>query len=134
MDKPSLGAGILTLDITSNEQTMNISFEIPIQTLIIKNVRVHMTNAANALSERVIYFNIPVIMSSKIIDGNLAHNYIPIFLDNAIVTNHTSLDIPIYMGQVLPAVFDVQILNSSFIPLANLERFSIQMTTEYGSF
>lgn len=133
-DRPSKGGGILTLDISSNVQTLNISLEVPIQTLTIKNIRVEMDLAATALSEQILYLDIPVISSSKILDNNVAFNYIPILLDNAAVTLQTSLDLPVYMNQVLPQSFDVRVLNKSFEPVSNLVRFTIQFQTEFGSY
>ena len=55
----SKAPGILTLHVTTNTEVVDVSLEIPRQTLLLQNVRVEMASAANALSEKIIYISLP---------------------------------------------------------------------------
>ena len=133
MDKPTYLPGTLTLFATANSQIMNITLDIPAQTITVTGYRIEMSSAANALSEKVLFLDIPRIYNvNKVIDNNLGHTYIPFFLDNAAVTLQQSLEIPISMTHHLPSSFTLRILNSSFVPVSNLVSVAIMFKVDYG--
>ncbi len=133
MDKPTKLPGTLFLTTTTNEAEMNIAYDIPAQTIYLRGYRVEFDTAAHALTEGVVYLEIPNIYSiSKMIDNNVGHVYLPIMLDNAAVTNWHGMDIPISMAHHLPERFTIRILSGSFVPVSNLVRASFQFFISEG--
>jgi hypothetical protein len=101
--------GILTLDTTTNTTKFNISLDIPKQVLILQSVRVEYDTAAHALAAGVIYVEFPWLSANQLIDGNPNHVYLPIFLDNAVVTLQQTLQLPVYMTHHIPQVFTMNV-------------------------
>jgi len=132
-DKPTFLPGTLALFSATNEKVMSITLDIPAQTITLTGYRIEMGSAANALTEKVLYLDIPRIFNvDKVIDSNIGHTYIPLFLDNAAVTLQQSLDIPISMAHHLPSQFSMRILNGSFLPVSNLVHISLFFKVDYG--
>ncbi len=133
MDKPTFLPGTLTLIADANVKEMNIALDIPHQVITLTGYRVEMSSAANALSEKIIYLDIPKIYNvNKVLDNNFGHVYLPILLDNAAVTLQQSLDVPISMTNHLPERFTIRILNSSFQPVSNLVHAVFSFKISYG--
>lgn len=125
--------GLLTLDTTSNDSVQNITYDIPPQTIYLRSYRVELTTSADALAERVLYLDLPIYNVSKMLDTNQGHTYLPIILDNAKVTVHYGLDLPISMGTELKPEFRMRILNSSFVPVSNFVSATFQFSMTQGS-
>ena len=133
VDRPTALPGTLMLHTLTNEAEMNIALDIPVQTIYLRGFRIELGSAANALTEKVLYLDIPGIFNiNKMLDDNRGLVYLPIFLDNAAVTHTYGMDIPISMIRHLPERFTIRILNGSFQPVANLVSASFQFSTEFG--
>lgn len=133
---PAPSAGLLTLHTTSNDTIMNITYDIPIQVLRLRAYRIQIDSAANALSKKLLYLELPIYNVSKLIDGNQGYTLLPILLDNAAVTLRDGLDKPINMGSQLHPSFRMRILEDSgtsgFTPAENLESATFQFEMEQG--
>jgi hypothetical protein len=121
MDKTTRLPGTLTIITDANVKDINLALEIPAQTIYLRGYRIEMASAANALTEKVLYLDIPRIFNiNKMLDGNVGQVYLPIFLDNAAVTHTFGMDIPVSMAHHLSEKFTLRILDSSFQPVSNL--------------
>lgn len=105
-------AGLLTLNITSNDQIMNIDEHLPKQTLYLKNVRVQMTSDAVALSTGIIYINCDLFGNGTLINKRTSRFDFPILLQGSAVSLY-HCDIPIEMEHSLKPRFNVKILNEA---------------------
>lgn len=133
MDRPTFLPGTLSLFSATNEKVMSITLDIPAQTITLTGYRIEMGSAANALTEKILYLDIPRIFNvNKVIDSNIGHTYLPLPLDNAAVTLQQSLDIPVSMAHHLPDKFTMRILNGSFTPVANLVHIALFFKVDYG--
>ena len=133
VDKATPLPGTLFLTTDSNVKEMNIALDIPAQTIYLRGYRIEMGSAANALTEKILYLDIPNIYNgNKMLDNNLNMTYLPIMLDNAAVTHTYSMDIPISMSHHLPEKFTMRVLNGSFVPVDNLVSASFQFYLELG--
>jgi hypothetical protein len=129
MDAPKASPGILTLTSTTNTKVMNISLDIPIQTIRFKSYRVQFDTAANALAAKVLYVELPFISGNQVLDNNLGFVYLPIPVDNAVVTLETSIDLPILLTEHIPQSFTMNIRDgpgSSFALASNLVHITLQ--------
>ena len=134
MDKPTKLPGCLTIITDTNIKEINLAVEIPAQVIYLRAYRIEMDSAANALTEKILYLEIPNIYNSnKMIDSNVGQTYLPIFLDNATVTLTYGRDIPIAMTNHIPARFTIRVLNSSFVPVSNLVSAAFEFSLSYGS-
>lgn len=125
--------GTLVLFSDASTKLLSITLDIPPQTITLTGYRVEMASAANALTEKVLFIDLPKIFNvNKVIDTNLGHTYLPILLDNSAVTLQQSLEIPISMAHHLPENFLLRILNSSYIPVSNLVHISLYFKVDYG--
>ncbi len=132
-DAPTYLPGSLTLFTNSNTKQINITLDIPAQTIRLIAYRIEMDDATAALANPIIYLEIPRIYnSSKMLDHNPNITLLPIFLDNAKVTLQTGVNFPISMAHHLPETFTMRILNSSFAPISNFVNASFQFETLYG--
>ncbi len=120
--------GILTLNMASSSVIFNTTQVIYKQNMLLQNVRIEMDSAANALIEKVIYLDFPFWNNAVMVDNNVGHFYLPIFLDNAIVTLQNTLQMPIHMKQDIPERFEGRVLNGSFTPLSGLVYLSVQFS------
>ena len=132
MDRPKQISGVLTLDTLTNTKLCNIALSIPQQSIYLTGYRIEMSSAANALAARLVYIDLPILSGNQLLDANVGQVYIPIMLDNAIVTLQTGMSIPIYMSGVLPEKFDMRVLNTSFAPIANLVSCTLQFELTAG--
>lgn len=132
MDKSTRLPGTLSLFTDSNEKAINITLEIPQQTIYLRSYRIEMATAADALAEKVLYLDLPIFNSNKMIDSNVNHMYLPILLDNAVVTHSFGLDIPVAMSGPLSERFKMRLLNSSFQPVSDLTHASFQFYLSEG--
>ena len=130
---PSPLPGVLTSVTSSNDTELSITYNIPIQTIYLRGYRIEMSSAANALSEKVLYLELPIYQSSKMIDNNPGVTLLPILLDNTAVSHTFGMDLPITMSHDLYPVFRMRILNSSFVPVSNLVHASFQFSLTKGS-
>lgn len=132
MDKPIPLPGTLFLHITTNSEVVDITNDIPTQTLYLRGYRIELSSAANALTEKVLYlgFEPSIYNGNKMIDNNVGQVYLPLMLDNAAVTHTYGMDIPIPMGVHLPQKFKLTLYNGSFTPVANLVSASVQLYME----
>ena len=131
-DRPTPLPGTLMIDSVANDEVKNISLDMPIQVLRLKSYRVEMSSAANALSTRIIYVDLPFLNGNKVLDTNPGHTFFPLLLDNAAVTLRTGLNVPISMNTHLPQTFEVRYLNPSFGLVANLVSVSMIFESELG--
>jgi len=125
--------GTLTLVTDTNVKELSISYTIPIQTMYLRGYRLQLLSAANAEAEKILYIELPIFNTSKMIDANPGVTLLPIMLDNAAVTNYHGLDIPISLGSELPPRFTMRVLNGSFTPVANLVSCGLQFSLSQGS-
>lgn len=131
-DRPSSTPGILTLDTTTNVKDFNIALSIPQQTIVLKGYRVQMSSAATALSTRLLYIDLPFFSGNQMLDANLSRVYLPIALDNAIVTNQYGIDLPVYLDGFIPEKFQMRVLDSSFAVSADMVSVTLQFALSYG--
>jgi hypothetical protein len=110
---PKHAPGILTINSTTNSAVINTVKKIPQQVLTLKVARVEYDTAAHALAARVIYVDVPWLSSNQLIDENIGRSYLPIPLDNAIVTLYKP-DLPVYMSDEAHEVFDFRVYDSTF--------------------
>lgn len=106
--------GILTLDMTSTTGRLSFALhnQIPQQIMTLKRVRVQCTDAAQALATRIIYVDLPFTSSQHLIDNINARFYLPILLDNAIVTSYTC-ELPVYLSREVPDNFEMRVVDSN---------------------
>jgi hypothetical protein len=134
MDKPTKSAGFLALITDTNVKEARIRTSIPAQTMYLRSYRIEMASSADALNEKVLYLDIPNIFNGhRMLDNNQSGTYLPIFLDNAIVTHVYGKLIPITMTNDLPERFTFRILNSSYSPVSNLIHAAFEFSNDFGS-
>lgn len=120
-------SSVLTLDTTSNLTTFTINNKIPLQTIILESVRVEYDTAPHALSAGVIYVDLPFLSSYQMNDGTPGF-YLPIFLDNAVVTLQ-QVRVPIYMARKLDEKFTMAIRTATGALVAGgFARISLQFS------
>lgn len=127
--------GILTLTSTTASSVLNTELNIPSQVLRLRGYRIQYDSAANALADKVIYVELPFISRNQIIDNNVGHIYLPIQLDNAIVTLRDGLDLPILMTESLPERFTMNIRqgpSGAFALVTNMVHVSLTFGLEKG--
>lgn len=128
--------GVLTLTATTASSNLNIELNIPAQVLHLKGYRVEYDSTANALADRVIYIELPFISRNQIIDNNVGKVYLPIMLDNALVTLRDGLDLQVLMpGEALHERFEMRVLQGpggSFAPVTNMQHITLQFGLEKG--
>ena len=128
-----LGTGTFTIDTTTNTKTCNISFKIPQQTIYLRGVRVEFDTAAHALATRIVYIDLPFFSQRFMIDTNPSYTYLPVLLDNAVVTVHWGQDVPITLNDTINERFEMRVLGTDFLPVANLVSCSLQFSLSTGS-
>jgi hypothetical protein len=124
--------GILTLTSASSSSVLNIELNIPSQVLHLRGYRVEYDTAANALADRIIYVELPFLSRNQIIDNNIGRVYLPIQLDNAVVTLRDGLDLQILMTESLPERFHMNVYDSSFNLVTNMAHISLTFGLERG--
>jgi len=120
--------GLLTLSSTTASSTLDIELGIPAQVLRFKGYRVEYNTSANALVDKIIYVELPFISRNQVIDNNVGRIYLPIPLDNAVVTLENSLDIPILMTEALPERFQMNVYqgpSGSYALVTNMVHISL---------
>lgn len=133
VDRPTKLAGSLMIATDANSKEINISLDIPVQTIYLRGYRAEMTDAATALSTKILYVDIPnVFNSNKLIDSNPSHTYLPIFLDNAAVSLQTGLEIAIPLSHHIPKTFKMRVLDSNFAPVSGLVHLALRFELELG--
>lgn len=133
VDRPTYNQGSLFLNFTTPTASLSITLDIPPQTIKLIGYRIEMATIGDSLAEKVLYLDIPRIYNiNKVIDNNMGHTYLPIMLDNAVVTFVTGIAVPISMQHHLPETFVVRLLNSSYTPVADLVSASFMFEVSYG--
>lgn len=122
-------AGVFTIHATSNSVSVNTHATIPRQTIRLKNVRVEMTSASVALSEKVLYVDLPFLSASQLIDHRENLYQLPILLDNAIVTNYQT-DLPLHLLSDVQERFRIIVRNESGALVSNLVSITLQFSYE----
>lgn len=120
-------AGVLTIHTTSNNAQIDTHSTIPRQTIRLKNVRVEMTSASVALSEKVIYVDLPFLSASQLIDHRANLYHLPILLDNAVCTNYQT-DLPMHLLTDIQERFRIIVRNESGALLSNLVSLTLQFS------
>lgn len=134
-----LAPGILTLTATSNSTNLSINNRIPIQTIVLREVRVEYNNGggsgtASALAQRVIYIDLPFLSTDQLTDNTAFFN-LPIALDNALVTIK-QLETPVYLNKAIDTEFKMYIRSSdgSLVSMGGSDELAhvyLQFTHDY---
>lgn len=111
--------GTMSIYTTTATTSVDMSYIIPKQVLLLQSVYIQLTGAASALAERICYIELPFLNSQTLIDNNLQRTCIPVFLENNAVTIQQTLQLPIYTNNTIPKVYTIRFLNSSFQPISN---------------
>ena len=127
-DAPTSSPGTLFIHMTSNTQVLDITNDIPLQTIFLRGYRIELSSAANALAEKVLYlgFEPNIFNGDKMMDTNKYQVKLPIMLDNAAVTHTYSMNIPVPMTAHIPMNFRATLYDGTFQPVANLVSASFQ--------
>ena len=133
-DKPSETPGILTLDMVGvSTKTFNIALSIPPQTITLTGYRIEYLSPVAALAKAVALIDLPFLSGNQVLDGNVGHVFLPLLLDNSMVTIRDGLNIPIYVNQTIPQVFDMAIRNSSnFVLDGDALRVTLTFSLTHG--
>jgi hypothetical protein len=59
------------------------------------------------------------------LDTNPGYVYLPILLDNAVVSYTFGKSIPVYLSSAIPEIFNIRFLGTDFQPVANLVNSAI---------
>jgi hypothetical protein len=125
--------GTFTIDSTTNTQICDISLKIPQQVIYLRSYRVEFDTQANALATQIIYVDVPWLSGNQLLDTNPGYTYLPILLDNAVVSFTFGKSIPVYLSSDIPQSFPIRFLDTNFQPVANLVRVTLQFSLNRGS-
>lgn len=120
--------GVLTLDTTENSTRFSINNRIPAQTIVLRQVRVQFDTQGNALTQGIVYVDLPFLSSTQLTDGTNFFN-LPVLLDNAVVTLK-DLEIPVYLTEAIEEDFTMDVRNAdgSLVNNTQLARITLQFT------
>lgn len=127
--------GILTLTSSSNSVQLNTELNIPIQTIRLTGYRVQYDTALNALNDKIIYVELPFLSRNQIIDNNVGRVYLPIQLDNAVVTIQSGMSRPILLTEAISERFTMNVRtgpSGGFALVANMVHICLTFQLEYG--
>ena len=128
--------GILTLTSSSPSVQLNTELNIPIQTIRLTGYRVEYNLASNALADQILYIELPFLSRNQIIDNNIGYVYLPIQLDNAIVTIQSGMSRPILLTSAIPERFTMNVRKgpgSNFALVgAQMVHICLTFQLEYG--
>jgi len=125
--------GTFMIDSTTNTKICNISLKIPQQVIYLRSVRLEFDTAAHALAAAIVYFDAPWLSANQLLDTNPGYVYLPLLVDNLIVTSHFGKNIPVYLSSDIPQVFPVRFLDTTFQPISNLVRATLVFSLTKGS-
>lgn len=125
MNDLQTASGLLTIHATSNNANINLHTVVPKQTIHLKNVRIEMTSASVALSEKMVYVDLPFLSGDQLIDHRDNLFNLPLPLDNAIVT-HFQTDIPLHLMKEIPERFQMIVRNEAGNLISNLVSITLQ--------
>jgi hypothetical protein len=125
--------GTFTIDSTTNTKTCNISLRIPQQVIYLRSYRVEFDTQAHALATQIVYVDVPWLSGNQLLDTNPGYVYLPVLLDNAVVSYTFGKSIPVYLSADIPETFPIRFLDTNFQPVANLVRITLQFSITKGS-
>ena len=134
MDYPRQIPGTLTLHTTTPDKTnFNISLDIPQQVVMLQSIRVEFDSAASALAARLLYIDLPWLSANQLLDQNSGYVYLPIFVDNAVVTLRTNMQIPVVLNHHIPSSFTMVVRGSDLAPVDPAVCVSVSLQWELQS-
>ena len=112
--------GFLTIDLKHNanaagsfDEDVNIPHIIPEQLMRLRSYRVHMTDAPNSISARVLYIDLPFLSSVQIIDNVNGSTLLPLELGETAVTLQNGCNKPVLLTRPIQGSFHVRVLSVS---------------------
>lgn len=139
----SSSPGVFTVTLTSetiagsvnntNGGTIFTGTTIQPGTLIMRGYRVEMDSAADALTQNVVYFQLPFLGSSTLIDGIPTSKRLQLQLDNNAVTNKQEMTTPLTVIQPIPQSFQCACYNRDGSLVDTNKVLYVSVTFSYGS-
>ena len=114
----------------------NISNTIPAQTLTLRAYRAEFADAATAQAIGTLYVDLPFLSNNQLMDNNVGHVLLPLYLENLATTVQTSLTLPIYSPQQIPERFEMRVFKRDalgvFTLATDLVAFSLEFALQTG--
>ena len=111
--------GTLMIDVVGNSKVCEISLNIPRQIIYLRSYRIQFDTIENALANPILYIDVPWLSGNQLIDTNPGYVYLPLFVDNAVVTFTFGKSIPVFLSRDIDKTFQIRILDSTFLKYAS---------------
>ena len=123
-------SGTLQLDFTNKSGSLNLSTDIPQQTLLLKTARIEFNSDVNAFNSKYLLLDIPWISNSQSItnDSKQKGIMIPVSGNNLTILNN--IDLAYKLQGPIPSHFKYQINGNSTIGFC---RLTLIFQMDYGS-
>jgi len=101
--------GIYTIDMTSTTQTLDFTYTMPPQTMILQSYRVEFTTSTTAKTAQVLFLKLPFLNSSNLIDNYKGKTRIPILVGGSQVNIQNACNMPIYVQGYIPNSYECSV-------------------------
>lgn len=85
--------------------TINVAKTIEPQTIILRGYRVECASSAYALTQQIVYVDVPWLGGYSLTDGLTYMSRLPLLLDNAVVTLKTEMTTPLRLSGPITSQF-----------------------------